>query len=84
MVYLGGPGRGVRRPRLHDAPPGYRPPQLPPEQQRRQLRQDYILLRVATVCAVGLVTFYSFFAHRYFSFNVGFRARLRQFVSSRG
>jgi putative flippase GtrA len=35
-------------------------------------------------CAVGLVTFYSFFAHRYFSFNVGFRARLRQFVSSRG
>jgi len=23
--------------------------------QRRQLRQDYILLRVATVCAVGLV-----------------------------
>ena len=38
----------------------------------------------AHFCAVGLVTFYSFFAHRYFSFNVGFRARLRQFVSSRG
>jgi hypothetical protein len=55
MVYLSGPGRGVR-PRLHDAPPGYRPPQLPPEERRRQLRQDYILLRVATVCAVGLVT----------------------------
>ena len=55
MAYLGGPGRGVRRPRLHDAPPGYRPPQLPPGEQRRQLRQDYILLRVATVLAVGLV-----------------------------
>jgi len=38
----------------------------------------------AHFCAVGIVTFYSFFAHRYFSFNVGFRARLRQFVSSRG
>jgi hypothetical protein len=55
MAYLGGPGRGVRRPRLHDAPPGYRPPELPPEERRRQLRQDYILLRVATVFAVGLV-----------------------------
>jgi len=38
----------------------------------------------AHFCAVGLVTFYSFFAHRYFSFNIGFRGRLRQFVSSRG
>jgi hypothetical protein len=56
MVYLGGSGRGVRRPQLHDAPPGYRPPHLPPEERRRQLRQDFILLRVATVCAVGLVT----------------------------
>jgi hypothetical protein len=55
MAYLGGPGRGVRRPRLHDAPPGYRPPQLPVEEQRRQLRSDYILLGVATVFAVGLV-----------------------------
>ncbi len=55
MVFLGGPGRGVRRPRLHDAPPGYRPPQPPPEEQRRQLRQDYLLLRVATVFAVGIV-----------------------------
>ena len=56
MAYLGGPGRGVRRPRLHDAPPGYSPPQPAPEEQRRQLRQDYILFRVAAVCAVGLVT----------------------------
>jgi hypothetical protein len=55
MAYLGGPGRGVRRPRLHDAPPGYRPPEPPPAERRRQLRQDYILLRVATVFAVGLV-----------------------------
>jgi hypothetical protein len=28
---------------------------LPPEEQRRQLRSDYILLRVATVFGVGLV-----------------------------
>ena len=55
MAYLGGPGRGVRRPRLHDAPPGYRPPRLSPGERRRQLRQDYILLRVGTVIAVGLV-----------------------------
>ena len=55
MVYLGGPGHGVRRPRLHDAPPGYRPPRLPPEEQRRALRQDYILLKVAVVCGIGLV-----------------------------
>src|SRR5262245_43347973 len=27
--------------------------------------------------AVGLVTFYSFAAHRYFTFNVGVRARLK-------
>lgn len=56
MAYLSGPGRGARRLRLHDAPPGYRPPRLPPEERRQQLRQHYILLRVATVCAVGLVT----------------------------
>lgn len=55
MADLGGPGRGVRRPRLHDAPPGYRPPELPPAERRRQLRQDDILLRVAAVFAVGLV-----------------------------
>ena len=41
--------------RLHDAPPGYRPPQLSRGELRRQLRQDYILLRVAVVCGVGLV-----------------------------
>lgn len=32
----------------------------------------------AHVCAVGLVTFYSFAAHHYLTFNVGFRARLAQ------
>ena len=55
MVYLCGPGRGTRRPRLHDAPPGYSPPQLPPEEQRRRFRRDYILYRGAIVCAAGLV-----------------------------
>lgn len=33
---------------------------------------------LAHFCAVALVTFYSYAAHRYFSFNVGFRVRLRR------
>lgn len=36
------------------------------------------------VCAVGIVTFYSYAAHRYFSFNVGIRSRLRPILSRRG
>jgi hypothetical protein len=54
MVYLGGPGRGVSRPRLHDAPPGYRPPRrrLPVKQRQQKARQDYVLMRVATVVLV--------------------------------
>jgi hypothetical protein len=60
MVYLGGPrGRRGRRSALylHDAPPGYRPPRqhLPAKEQQRNLRTDWILLRVATVVVVPLV-----------------------------
>ena len=57
MVWLGGP-RGWRpgntRPRgiyLHDPPPGYHPPrpEIPLKDRRRQARQDWVLMRVATV-----------------------------------
>jgi len=42
--------------RLHDAPPGYRPPRPPAGEQRRELRQDQILLRVALIAGALLVT----------------------------
>jgi len=54
MVYLNGPHRGVSRARLHDPPPGYRPPRprLPLKERRRKARRDYILMRVASVVLV--------------------------------
>ena len=56
MVYLGGaPGRRRSQLRLHDLPPGYTPPKPQPEDVRRQLRQDQILLRAAIVAGVLLV-----------------------------
>jgi hypothetical protein len=60
MVYLGGP-RGRRgRARglyLHDPPPGYRPPRrtLPLKDRQRNLRVDWVLLRVATMVLVPVV-----------------------------
>jgi hypothetical protein len=63
MAYLGGPTRPVRgaRPlKLHDLPPGYRPPRVKvPEKERlREERQERTLLRVATVVGalVGVAT----------------------------
>ena len=62
MVYLGGrrgrSGRGGRGALyLHDPPPGYRPPRrrLPLKERQRNLRVDWILLRVATVVVVPVV-----------------------------
>jgi hypothetical protein len=54
MVYLGGPSRGAPRPRLNDPPHGYRPPRrrLPLKERQRKARQDWILMRVATVILV--------------------------------
>jgi hypothetical protein len=54
MVYLGGPHRGAPRSRLHDAPPGYRPPRrrLPVQERQRKARQEWVLMRVATVILV--------------------------------
>ena len=56
MVYLGGPAGPRRRQGiyLHDPPPGYHPPRprIPLKDQQRQARQEWVLLRVATVVLV--------------------------------
>jgi hypothetical protein len=57
MVWLGGPRRRAGRTKaivLHDPPPGYRPPRprIPLEDQQRKARQDYVLMRVATIVLV--------------------------------
>jgi hypothetical protein len=63
MVWLGGPRSGQRRQRgtgwirnrgiyLEDPPPGYRPPRMPLKERQREARQDYVLMRVATVVLV--------------------------------
>lgn len=57
MVWLGGPRRRTGRTKaivLHDPPPGYRPPRLgiPFKDQQRKARQDWVLMRVATVVLV--------------------------------
>jgi hypothetical protein len=54
MVYLGPRWRGAFRPRLHNPPPGYRPPRLriPLKERQRQARENYILMRAATVILV--------------------------------
>lgn len=54
MVFLNGPSRGVSRVRLHDAPPGYRPPRrrLPLKLRRQKARRDWVLMRVTSVVLV--------------------------------
>ena len=57
MVWLGGPrGRGGRTKGivLHDPPPGYRAggPRIPWRDRQRQAREDWVLMRVATVVLV--------------------------------
>jgi hypothetical protein len=57
MVWLGGPrGRtGRRNPIvLNDPPPGFHssPPKLPQKTRLRKARQDWLLMRVATVLLV--------------------------------
>jgi hypothetical protein len=54
MVWLGPGGVGAPRPRLHDAPPGYKPPrqQMPLKEQRRRARRDWTIMRVATIVLV--------------------------------
>ena len=69
MVWLSGPRKGrLRRNQpdlirqrgiyLHDPPPGYHPPALPSKDRRRMARQDWVLMRVATVVlALAAATF---------------------------
>ena len=60
MVWLGGPrrsdrlGRGRRGIYLHDLLPGYHPPrpEIPLKDRQRQARQDWILMRAATIALV--------------------------------
>jgi hypothetical protein len=60
MVWLGGPrrsgGRGPRGIYLHDAPPGYRAPGMPSKDRQRMARQDWLLMRVATVVLILVAT----------------------------
>ena len=63
MVWLGGP-RGWRLGRrarpsgiyLHDPPPGYHPPrpEIPLKERQRQARQDWVLMRVATLVLIAV------------------------------
>jgi hypothetical protein len=55
MVFLSGPRRGVPRVKLHDPPPGYRPPHAPSvplKEQQRRARRDWGIMRAATVVLV--------------------------------
>ena len=62
MVWIGGPrrdpgdrlGRGRRGLYLHDPPPGYHPPQprMPLKDRQRIARQDWILMRAASIALV--------------------------------
>ncbi len=58
MVWLGGPRGwrpgGRRGIYLHDPPPGYHPPrpEIPLKDRQRQARQDWILMRVATIVLI--------------------------------
>jgi hypothetical protein len=53
MVYLGGPlNRRRQQLRLHDAPPGYRPPRIPVKNRKKKERQAQELIRVPTVVLV--------------------------------
>jgi hypothetical protein len=57
VVYLGGP-RGRKGPagpapiQLHDPPPGYRPRRMPLKYRQRKARQDWVLMRIATVVLI--------------------------------
>ena len=51
MVCLGPRWRGAFRPRLHDPPPGYRPPRrrIPLKERQRMARRDWMLEHVLAV-----------------------------------
>jgi hypothetical protein len=54
MVWISGRRPGVGRVKLHDPPPGYRPPEarIPLKDRQRMAREYLIVMRVATVVLV--------------------------------
>ncbi len=54
MVWLGPRWRGAFRPRLHDAPPGYRParPRIALGERQRMARRDWVLEHVLALILV--------------------------------
>lgn len=54
MVWLGPRWRGAFRPRLHDPPPGYRPPRprIQLKERQRMARRDWILEHVLAVILI--------------------------------
>ena len=54
MVWLGGPSRGAFRPRLHDPPPGYRPPRrrMLPKERQRMARRGWVLEHILLVILI--------------------------------
>ncbi len=60
MVFLSGPRRGVGRVKLHDPPPGYRPPRKSsiPLKDRQRLAREYVtIIRIATAVLVLAAAF---------------------------
>jgi hypothetical protein len=60
MVFLSGPRRGVGRVKLHDPPPGYRPPRrssIPSKDRQRLAREYLIIIRIATAVLVLAAAF---------------------------
>jgi hypothetical protein len=54
MVWISGRRLGVGRVKLHDPPPGYRPPRvrIPLRDRQRMAREYLIVIRVATIVLV--------------------------------
>jgi hypothetical protein len=55
MAWLGPRTVGASRPRLHDPPPGYRPPHgpiVPLKEQQRRARRDWVIVRVAAAVLI--------------------------------
>jgi hypothetical protein len=54
MVWLGPRWRGAFRARLHDPPPGYRPPRprIPLQERQRIARQDWVLEHILLVILI--------------------------------
>jgi hypothetical protein len=56
MVWLNSRWRGAYRARLHDPPPGYRPPRrrIPLKERQRMARRDWVLEHILAVILILL------------------------------